>query len=1060
MSRTDDSFDRRVRLIYDALDSRNAKHAVKLASTALEKYPENALVKSLKSIALVRTGKTDEANKVCDELILAGVEEEQALHLLKLSLKGLHRPNDITQMYERLLVKDPNNSDVLMGLFTSYVRQGDFTKQQQIATRLNKLLPSSLHLWWIVLSIILQARASLRGDATSGLGPTKLFQLAECMITRQVSKDGRLENYEALLVYIDILLAQGKTQQALELVTGSLGAVATMSAERSHLEAVLRMMMGDLKSASAVLLTQLREYPDDWLSFRLYCDCLMGPASGYIHNDVSSSTSLLWPDSSLIRLSGGLMIETLRHAGTARAVSGAVATLPILNQDDVLQGWGQVKGTVKELVTAVETPTGNNGLRLPTMRGPYLAFVEVAQRAWRLGLVSSSNVVEASWHYIQRQGHLVSCAADLRCYTSCMSPEDAQQLLELMKPLLVLDGAGDKSCSGNAVDVKVLRRLVCCRSIMDDLGLPVISTYKDAVQYAELLMQDYARAQSLYVDLDERERGPGDELPVLAASALISDAAQAEDSQAAVQSLIHAVLVLESCVSTRPFSAAMRLSLTALYTILGCPEAAAQHCKALDLKNIQMDTLASHHLLPALVAFKAPGARETVKMLLQDMTKLYDDHNKDAADTLSKAYQGSTFSKVLEFVEFQERMSLAHTRVTANCEKELLELSGMDNLGFDAAASSCRVACERLLLRDIPVAFGCQGGLRFNEDLTTRPAWYPPSLSPSHLMPAGWWQYRSSVRGQGYGRCWWVQPGCSESSISEPATTWRLRRFRDVRLAWLVPHVLSFVMEPDKQQEDCQGAFIMSTLKDLASCFDLTGMEEMSQSLRDRGQALTSEKLPLCEDLDMLLLSVLSWGVQTTVMLRQFTAAATADDLHQKVLEGAPDAEDVGRFFAAVMECVARDISNAYSSIVDYKHAVLPGAALNLASVLVNEHLLWLCLCIQGVSRSLKKKQVRADDGRPEQVAELLSQMPSLKEMVIKSCNSLREALQVVKASQETSLSKQTELAEVLSGGNTLWGWRANFAPALIVSAMMREQISIAEQVQSMSLQHAKLLPS
>ena len=48
-----------------------------------------------------------------------------------------------------------------------------------------------------------------------------------------------------------------------------------------------------------------------------------------------------------------------------------------------------------------------------------------------------------------------------------------------------------------------------------------------------------------------------------------------------------AILTLESCIGGRPCSAPLRLALTALYTLLGCPEAAFTHCKALEIKNIQ-----------------------------------------------------------------------------------------------------------------------------------------------------------------------------------------------------------------------------------------------------------------------------------------------------------------------------------------------------------------------------------------------------------------------------------------------------------------------------------------
>ena len=41
-----------------------SQNALKLANAALEKHADSIILKSLKSIALVRTGKQDEAHKV------------------------------------------------------------------------------------------------------------------------------------------------------------------------------------------------------------------------------------------------------------------------------------------------------------------------------------------------------------------------------------------------------------------------------------------------------------------------------------------------------------------------------------------------------------------------------------------------------------------------------------------------------------------------------------------------------------------------------------------------------------------------------------------------------------------------------------------------------------------------------------------------------------------------------------------------------------------------------------------------------------------------------------
>ena len=53
-----------------------------------------------------------------------------------------------------------------------------------------------------------------------------------------------------------------------------------------------------------------------------------------------------------------------------------------------------------------------------------------------------------------------------------------------------------------------------------------------------LLMADFAASQPVYIGLDERERGPADELPALAAAGLVTAASLADSDRVAVVHLI------------------------------------------------------------------------------------------------------------------------------------------------------------------------------------------------------------------------------------------------------------------------------------------------------------------------------------------------------------------------------------------------------------------------------------------------------------------------------------------------------------------------------------------
>jgi hypothetical protein len=157
-----------------------------------------------------------------------------------------------------------------------------------------------------------------------------------------------------------------------------------------------------------------------------------------------------------------------------------------------------------------------------------------------------------------------------------------------------------------------------------------------------------------------------------------------------------ALLLLLAGVQARPFSAPMRLSLCGLYALLASPQvraaarassvaicqpscsnlqpnpltqpldqqpnpthpnltqhttennltlmqAAARQMRKLEIKNIQLDSLASHHLLPALVAL---GAADDAGSMLAGTLHLFDEHAKDVGDSLMVAYDAGTYTKV------------------------------------------------------------------------------------------------------------------------------------------------------------------------------------------------------------------------------------------------------------------------------------------------------------------------------------------------------------------------------------------------------------------------------
>ncbi|WIA30679.1 hypothetical protein OEZ86_000751 [Tetradesmus obliquus] len=342
----------------------------------------------------------------------------------------------------------------------------------------------------------------------------------------------------------------------------------------------------------------------------------------------------------------------------------------------------------------------------PLLRGPALAAVELAKRKLLLGLGQQQQLAEALLHYHERLGHVVSCAMDVRSYLPLLTGDSRTMLSRQLQ--LHAEQAAEELQQQQGVgkqQLDLLRRQMAARQIHADLGGPAFDSPQAAAQHAQQLMALYAAALPHYEGLDERERGPADELLWLAAAALVKAAAlesrqqqQQQQQQQGVASgvgyLLQALLVQEAAAKGRPYCAPVRLGLTALHGLVGNARAAAQHFGALDVKHIQHDTLSGQHLLPLQLGLAAADAAEG---LLRVSLALFEDHLRDAGDTLMQAFRTGTHTKVLEFVCFKERLERSHSFVLARAEQQLLAISKAAAAAGPEQAAAAAVAAAAAL---------------------------------------------------------------------------------------------------------------------------------------------------------------------------------------------------------------------------------------------------------------------------------------------------------------------------------------------------------------------------
>ncbi|KAH0637970.1 hypothetical protein KY289_037885 [Solanum tuberosum] len=386
--------ERRVRPIWDAIDSRQFKNALKHCTTLLSKYPNSPYALALKALVLERMGKSEEAFAVSlnakdllytnDSLLI----DDLTLSTLQIVFQRLDHLDMATSCYEYAYAKFPNNLDLMMGLFNCYVRQYSFVKQQQIAIKMYKIAAEERFLLWAVCSIQLQVLCSNGGE--------KLLLLAEGLLKKHIASHS-LHEPEALIVYVSLLEQQSKYGDALELLTGKFGSLIMTEVDRLRLQGRLLARGGDYAAAASIFQKVLELSPDDWECFLHYLGCLLEDDSSLCKGENNDSTYPL-----------KLMDSQVSHLTD--------------------EAFGSRLSNASSLVHKLLTEASND-----TVRCPYLANIEIERRKLLHGKGDADKLVEALVQYFFRYGHLACFASDVEIFVHILDLDKKIQLLDKLK---------------------------------------------------------------------------------------------------------------------------------------------------------------------------------------------------------------------------------------------------------------------------------------------------------------------------------------------------------------------------------------------------------------------------------------------------------------------------------------------------------------------------------------------------------------------------------------------------------------------------------------------------
>lgn len=253
--------------LVDFIDTGNYKKALQEADKVLKKQKDFSCAKVLKSLALLRLNRTSDANLLLDEVRSTNPTEDATLQAITTFYRDTNQPHMIVDMYEKAVAKDPSNEELLSHLFMSYVRLGDYKKQQLVALNLYKLKPKNPYYFWSVVSLYLQAMNTSDSADTPANTKSLLLKLAEKKVEKFIA-ESKIEAEAEVELFLMILGAQEKYSEMLNAMEGPLGKFIRSVPFLAHRKAVLHRKIGQNEAAFHLIQNNLDIHPDQ-LSYYL-----------------------------------------------------------------------------------------------------------------------------------------------------------------------------------------------------------------------------------------------------------------------------------------------------------------------------------------------------------------------------------------------------------------------------------------------------------------------------------------------------------------------------------------------------------------------------------------------------------------------------------------------------------------------------------------------------------------------------------------------------------------------------------------------------------------------
>jgi N-terminal acetyltransferase B complex non-catalytic subunit len=247
------------------------------------------IAKALKSLALLRTGRKQEADRLIDDLLDSNTTDENALSIVMQYCKETQQLSKIVFFYENAVNKCQNDvnlvntnehEEILSSLFYAHLRNRDFLKQQQVALKLFKQTNKMMFCFWNAASYIMMSKAD--NTNVSQQQKAMYLQLGE-KILQKAYEDQKSEYSGEYLLYLSILEERNKFEEALKIVeafnqdlNGSKLGLIDFKVKKKMLYLKHLKRWNDLRKLCELYLAdETNANLDDWLTYLEYLDVVL-----------------------------------------------------------------------------------------------------------------------------------------------------------------------------------------------------------------------------------------------------------------------------------------------------------------------------------------------------------------------------------------------------------------------------------------------------------------------------------------------------------------------------------------------------------------------------------------------------------------------------------------------------------------------------------------------------------------------------------------------------------------------------------------------------------------